>query len=68
MATRNPITVRLPDHMAAEVDALLPLVRRAPELSTLPNVTRSDLVRLALLRGLEQLRREYGGQQTLPLE
>jgi len=40
-------------------EALVPRVGEAPEVSILPNVTLSDVVRLAVLRGLEVLEREF---------
>jgi hypothetical protein len=45
--------------MIERADSLREALGEAPELATLPNVTRSDVLRLAVLRGLDTLEREY---------
>ena len=55
MATQAPLTVRVPQALVDRIDALVPLLGDAPELATAANVTRSDALRLCVLRGLEVL-------------
>jgi hypothetical protein len=57
--TQASVNLRLPQHMLERADALLPHAARAPELATAPSVTRSDVLRLAILRGLQVLDDEY---------
>ena len=57
--TLNLVNLRLPKAMLERVDDLQDLVADAPELSTLPNITRSDVLRLIVLRGLEALEAQY---------
>lgn len=64
--SQTPVNVRLPDTMLARLDALAPLVGTAAELATVVTVTRSDVLRLAVLKGLEQLEAEYAGHPALP--
>jgi hypothetical protein len=61
-AARKPldaVNLRLPTHMLRRADALRAVAAGAPELAILPNVTRSDILRLCVLRGLEALEEEY---------
>jgi len=55
----SSLNLRLPRHMLERVDALRELVEHAPELAVLPNVTRSDVLRLCVLKGLDVLETEY---------
>ena len=55
----NLVNLRLPRAMVERVDELQGLVSDAPELRTLPSVTRSDVLRLIVLRGLETLEAQY---------
>ncbi|MCZ7649606.1 MAG: ribbon-helix-helix domain-containing protein [Planctomycetota bacterium] len=64
--SQTPVNVRLPDTMLARLDALAPLVGTAAELAMVDKVTRSDVLRLAVLKGLEQLEAEYAGHPALP--
>lgn len=64
-ALRNA-NVRLPDAALERAVALVPKVAVSSELAAAGCVTRSDVLRLAVLRGLEQLEAEYGGQPGLP--
>lgn len=64
--SQTPVNVRLPDTMLARLDALAPQVGAAAELATVVTVTRSDVLRLAVLKGLEQLEAEYAGHPALP--
>ena len=59
MATLHPIPVRLPEALVARIDALVPLLADEPELATKGTVTRSDALRLCVLRGLEVLEAEH---------
>lgn len=59
MATLRAIPVRLPEPLVDRIDALVPLLGDAPELATAANVTRSDALRLCVLRGLEVLEAEH---------
>ena len=59
MATQAPLTVRVPQALVDRLDALVPLLADAPELATQANVTRSDVLRLCVLRGLEALEAEH---------
>lgn len=69
-ATMRTIPVRLPPALIERLDALVPLAAGAAELATVGAVTRSDVLRLAVLRGLADLEAEFGeqGQARLPLE
>jgi hypothetical protein len=61
-AARDPLSavnLRVPAHMLRRADALREAVAAAPELAVVPNVTRSDVLRLCMLRGLEVLERQY---------
>ena len=53
----NLVNLRLPRAMVERVDELQGLVSDAPELRTLPSVTRSDVLRLIVLRGLRPSKR-----------
>jgi hypothetical protein len=55
----NAVNLRLPAHMLRRVDALREAAVQAPELAVVPNVTRSDVLRLCVLRGLAALEEEY---------
>lgn len=59
MASHTPLTVRVPQALVDRLDALVPLLADAPELATAANVTRSDALRLCVLRGLEVLEAEH---------
>lgn len=66
---RSPINLRLPPALISRADALVSLAGAAPELAMAGTVTRSDVLRLAVLRGLADLEAEFGeqGQARLPL-
>ena len=53
------IRLRVPHRMAKRADALCDFARRAHELAGARNVTRSDVLRVAVGRGLECLEIEY---------
>jgi len=60
-AAMKTIPVRLPPALVDRLDAVTPAAAAAPELATAGKVTRSDVLRLAVLKGLEQLEAEYAG-------
>ncbi|MBI5258366.1 MAG: hypothetical protein HY855_17810 [Burkholderiales bacterium] len=61
--------VRLPESVFDRLEALVAPVSSAPplELQTLGQISRSDVLRLAILRGLADLEAEFGEQRRLPL-
>jgi hypothetical protein len=62
-------TVRLPAPVDARLDVLVaPVSARPPAELSATRVNKSSLLRLAILRGLEQLEREYPQQPRLPLD
>lgn len=56
--TLNSVNLRLPRAMLERAEALRAHAANARELATVPTVTRSDVLRLAMLRGLEALEEE----------
>lgn len=56
--TLNSVNLRLPRAMLERAEALRAHAANARELATAPTVTRSDVLRLAMLRGLEALEEE----------
>jgi len=52
--------VRLTTAMVERLDALLPELANSPELAMVQKVTRSDALRLCVLRGLDVLEQEAG--------
>ncbi len=58
-STQATVTLRLPRHMLELADSVLPYAANQPELAITPTVTRSDVLRLAILRGLRLLDEEY---------
>ena len=55
----SPVNLRLSRAMLLRAEALQDIAAEAPELAILPSVTRSDVLRLAVLKGLEAIEREY---------
>ena len=58
MTPPSPVNIRLPQAIIDRLDALVPQAGRAAELATMTRITRSDVLRLALLRGLAALELE----------
>jgi len=58
VASYTPLNVRLTRAMVERLDALVPDLATMPELATVQKVTRSDALRLCVLRGLDVLERE----------
>jgi hypothetical protein len=54
-----PVTVRIPAELAKRLDRLKPKVGKDPTLTTFGRVSRSSIVKLALLRGVAALEAEY---------
>ncbi len=55
----NSVNLRLPRRMLERADALREALVHAPELAILPSVTRSDVLRLCMLKGLEVLEERH---------
>jgi hypothetical protein len=55
-----PTSVRLPADLVRRLDALIPRLERVPALAALGPLTRSKVLRLALVRGVETLEVEHG--------
>ena len=55
----NSVNLRLPRHMLERADALREALGHVPELALLPSVTRSDVLRLCVLKGLEVLEERH---------
>jgi hypothetical protein len=56
------IAVKIPVELVERADALVPVFEQVPEMRVWSRVTRTAVVRLALLRGLESLEEEFVGQ------
>jgi hypothetical protein len=54
-----PVSVRVPPELARRMDRLIPKIAKDPAVATLGIVTRSTLVKLAILKGVEVLEQEY---------
>lgn len=60
------ITLRVPADLLDRADALVPAMEGDDEINTLTRVARSTVLRLALLRGLQNLERKYLKPAALP--
>jgi hypothetical protein len=56
--------LRLPPELVRWADRLLPLMTRDPRVTAVGRVTRSSVLRMALVQGLECLERQYGPKQS----
>ncbi|MBX3027780.1 hypothetical protein KF840_23035 [bacterium] len=54
-----PVSVRIPPELARRLDRLVPKLAKNQSLTTLGIITKSSVVKLALLRGVEALEAEY---------
>ena len=54
-----PVSVRIPPELARRLDRLVPKLAKNTSLTTLGIITKSSVVKLALLRGVEALEPEY---------
>lgn len=60
MPTPGKRAIRLPDELMNRADRLVPLLQRDPELLAIgARVSTSLVLRLAIVRGLDALEREY---------
>lgn len=59
MVQDEQITFRLSGDMKQRIDALIPEIEKDPELAVLGTITRSKVVRLAILRGLGALEEQH---------
>jgi len=55
----NDIAVKLPAELVERADLLVPVFKEVPEMRVWSRVTRTAVIRLALLRGLESLEAEF---------
>jgi len=58
MNNEKLITVRLPADLLARVDELVPALQQVEDFSVM-RLTRSAVIRLAILRGLASLEEDY---------
>lgn len=59
MKSRTPLSVRIPDELTRRLDRLIPKIAKDQNVSTMGRVSRSAVVKLALLRGVAALEQEY---------
>ena len=59
----NDIAVKLPAELVERADLLVPVFKEVPEMRVWSRVTRTAVIRLALLRGLESLEAEFVADQ-----
>jgi hypothetical protein len=62
----RPVTLRLPPDLLERAERLLPGLGRDPRLSALASLSRSQVLRLALLEGLQVLERRYRATERDP--
>jgi hypothetical protein len=54
------ISMRLPQELLERADALIPAIEADPELGSFGRASRAAVLRLALVRGLQQLEEQFG--------
>ncbi|MDD9942058.1 MAG: hypothetical protein OXU20_13520 [Myxococcales bacterium] len=59
MADSTIVTLRLPETLVARADALIPRLRDDDQMIMVGRVSRSNVLRWAVLKGLEALEREH---------
>lgn len=59
-----PTSVRLPADLVKRLDALIPKLERVPALAALGALTRSKVLRLALVRGVDALEAEHSKRRV----
>lgn len=64
--TMGTLTFRPPADLVARADALVPVLEADPETRVHGRVSRSTVLRLALLRGLASLEVEHGQRPPSP--
>ena len=57
------IAVKLPMELVERADALVPVFEDVPEMRVWSRISRTAVIRLALLRGLESLEDEFASDQ-----
>ncbi len=60
--TDHPVTLRLPAKLLEQVDELLPLVADDIEFAAMGRVSRSQVLRIAVLQGVWALQERFGLQ------
>lgn len=61
--TEHPVTIRLPSDLLSRLDALVPHVASDSNTAAmLGGVTRSSVIRYALLEGVKRLEKRHGEQ------
>ena len=58
------IAVKLPMELVDRADALVPVFEDVPEMRVWSRISRTAVIRLALLRGLESLEDEFVAEQS----
>jgi predicted DNA-binding protein len=66
MAPAITTSLRLPQELLDRADALIPLLGKHASAQASGSYVRSDILRLALIRGLESLETEHGGDKPSP--
>jgi hypothetical protein len=56
------VNLRLPQALLDRAEALVAAAGQVPELATVTSVTRADILRAALVRGLTQLEKLAGAK------
>jgi hypothetical protein len=56
--------LRLPPDLVEWADRLVPLVANDPKVAAIGRVTRSSVIRMALVRGLETLESQYAPKKA----
>ncbi|MCG8555201.1 MAG: hypothetical protein MJD61_07920 [Proteobacteria bacterium] len=64
MADSTIVTLRLPKSLVERADRLIPQLRDDDQMMVVGRVSRSIVLRLAVLRGLESLERGLAGDGT----
>jgi len=64
MSQSTIVTLRLPKNLLERADALVPVLRDSEELFALGRLSRSIVLRLAVLKGLEALEAQHGQART----
>jgi hypothetical protein len=60
LATGRLLAFRVPAEAIRRADALRPRVARDPSVAAVGRITRSAILRMALMKGLEALEVQYG--------
>ena len=58
------IPLRLPPELVQRAEGLVPLVAMDPKVAAIGRVTRSSVLRMALVKGLASLERQYDPEQS----